>query len=49
MTLHDLLKIATVRGASDLHLKAGSYPMMRVHGSLVVASEQSRLEKADTA
>ena len=49
MTIHDLLKIATVRGASDLHLKAGSYPMMRVHGNLVVASEQSRLETADTA
>ena len=49
MTIHDLLKIATGRGASDLHLKAGSYPMMRVHGNLVVASEQSRLETADTA
>ena len=32
MTIHDFLKIATVRGASDLHLKVGSYPMMRVHG-----------------
>ena len=48
MTIHDFLKIATVRGASDLHLKVGSYPMMRVHGSLVVASEQARLENADT-
>ena len=42
MTIHDFLKIATVRGASDLHLKVGSYPMMRVHGGLAVASEQAR-------
>ena len=35
-TLHvnDLLKIAVERGASDLHLKVGSYPMLRVRGGL---------------
>ena len=48
MTIHDFQNIATVRGASHLHLKVGSYPMMRVHSSLVVASEQARLENADT-
>jgi twitching motility protein PilT len=48
MHLNDLLKIAVASGASDLHLKVGSYPMMRVNGSLVVATEQKRLERADT-
>ena len=32
MHVNDLLKIAVEHGASDLHLKVGSYPMMRVHG-----------------
>jgi twitching motility protein PilT len=48
MHLNDLLKIAVASGASDLHLKVGSYPMMRVNGSLVVATEEKRLERADT-
>jgi twitching motility protein PilT len=46
--LHELLKVAVASGASDLHLKVGSYPMMRVNGVLVVASEAKRLERADT-
>jgi twitching motility protein PilT len=36
------------RGASDLHLKVGSYPMIRLHGTLVPASEEKRLDQADT-
>ena len=32
MHVNDLLKIAVERGASDLHLKVGSFPMMRVRG-----------------
>ena len=48
MHLNDLLKIAVASGASDLHLKVGSYPMMRVNGTLVVASEEKRLDRADT-
>jgi twitching motility protein PilT len=48
MKLDDLLRTATAAGASDLHLKAGSYPMMRVHGTLVPASEERRLERDDT-
>jgi twitching motility protein PilT len=46
--LNELLKVAVASGASDLHLKVGSYPMMRVNGMLVVASEAKRLERADT-
>ncbi len=33
MHVNDLLKIAVDNGASDLHLKVGSYPMMRVRGA----------------
>jgi twitching motility protein PilT len=48
MPINDLLKIAVQSGASDLHLKVGSYPMMRVNGTLMVASEHKRLERTDT-
>jgi twitching motility protein PilT len=47
MQLHDLLKIAVEAGASDLHLKVGTYPMMRVRGALVPATEERRLEHDD--
>jgi len=48
MHINDLLKIAVASGASDLHLKVGSYPVMRINGTLVVASEEKRLERSDT-
>jgi twitching motility protein PilT len=48
MHINDLLKTAVASGASDLHLKVGSYPVMRVNGSLTVASEEKRLDRADT-
>src|SRR5688572_27816771 len=48
MDINELLKIAVASGASDLHLKVGSYPMMRVNGVLVVTSEAKRLDRADT-
>jgi Tfp pilus assembly pilus retraction ATPase PilT len=38
LQLNQLLQTAVASGASDLHLKVGSYPMMRVTGTLVVAS-----------
>ena len=44
MHINDLLATAVEQGASDLHLKVGSYPMMRVDGTLVVATEDQRLE-----
>jgi twitching motility protein PilT len=44
MHVNDLLKIAVDHGASDLHLKVGTYPMMRVRGALVPALEDKRLE-----
>jgi twitching motility protein PilT len=48
MHIDDLLAAAVQSDASDLHLKVGSYPMMRVSGMLVVCSEEKRLEKEDT-
>jgi twitching motility protein PilT len=46
--IDDLLRTAVAHRASDLHLKVGSYPMMRVNGNLMVASEGGRLGRADT-
>ena len=46
MHVNDLLKIAVERGASDLHLKAGSYPMIRLRGELTPLS-QERLDHDD--
>jgi twitching motility protein PilT len=48
MHVNDLLKIAVEHGASDLHLKVGSYPMMRVRGDLVPANGDRRLDHEDT-
>ena len=48
MHIDDLLTVAVQSGASDLHLKVGSYPMMRVSGTLTVCSEDKRLDKSDT-
>ena len=40
MHVNDLLKIAVESGASDLHLKVGSCPMMRVRGTLMPAADK---------
>ncbi|MDD3049716.1 MAG: ATPase, T2SS/T4P/T4SS family, partial [Candidatus Cloacimonetes bacterium] len=34
MTIQDLLRFTSDAGASDLHVSAGSYPMIRVHGQM---------------
>jgi twitching motility protein PilT len=47
MHVNDLLKIAVERGASDLHVKVGGYPMMRVRGTLMPATEDKRLDHED--
>jgi twitching motility protein PilT len=46
MHVNDLLKVSVERGASDMHLKAGGYPMMRVRGQLAPLS-QERLTHED--
>ncbi len=48
MHINDLLKIATERGASDLHLKVGSYPVIRVNGALQPLTELKKLMQEDT-
>src|SRR6478735_12398885 len=47
MHVNDLLTLAVEAGASDLHLKVGSYPMMRVRGQLIPATEEKRLDHED--
>jgi twitching motility protein PilT len=47
MHVNDLLKLAVERGASDLHLKVGSYPMMRVGGLLLPVSTDTKLDHED--
>jgi len=43
MDITDLLTAAVEAEASDLHLKSGNYPMMRVHGELRPIVEDCRL------
>ena len=44
MHVDDLLKLVVEQGASDLHLKVGTYPMMRVAGRLRPVTEEKRLD-----
>ncbi len=48
MHINDLLKSAAEKGASDLHLKVGSYPVIRVDGRLMAMTEHPRLMQEDT-
>jgi twitching motility protein PilT len=48
MNINDLLKIAVDRKASDLHLKVGSHPVIRVDGDLIPLPELKRLMQEDT-
>ncbi len=49
MHLNTLLKMALDRTASDIHLKAGSHPWLRVDGQLLPITEVKRLTGEDTA
>jgi len=48
MNIDDLLKIAVDRKASDLHLKVGNHPILRVNGTLHPLVELKRLMQEDT-
>jgi twitching motility protein PilT len=48
MHVNDLLTTAVEHGASDLHLKAGSLPMMRVAGALTAVPGTKKLSHEDT-
>ena len=43
MNIDDLLRIAMERRASDLHLKVGNYPHLRIDGDLVPLTDQLRV------
>ncbi len=47
MHINDLLKLAVEQGASDLHLKAGSFPTARIHGVLSAVSQEKKLDPND--
>ncbi|MCZ6726810.1 MAG: type IV pilus twitching motility protein PilT [Acidobacteria bacterium] len=49
MNINDLLKIAVEREASDIHLKVGNHPILRISGRLHPLIEISRLMQDDTA
>jgi twitching motility protein PilT len=46
--IDDLLQMAMSFGASDLHLRAGSFPVIRVNGELRPLSGSSRLTQDET-
>jgi twitching motility protein PilT len=46
--IDDILKQANERGASDIHLKVGSNPVIRVEGKLMPMTEHKRLAQEDT-
>jgi twitching motility protein PilT len=48
MNINDLLKIGIERKASDLHLKVGSQPVIRVDGQLLPLQDLKRLMQEDT-
>jgi twitching motility protein PilT len=48
MNIDELLKIAIEKDASDLHLKAGNHPMIRIHGTLTPLSNFPKLTPNDT-
>lgn len=47
LNINDILKISVERRASDLHLKVGSPPVLRIDGKLVPMVEQKRLTQED--
>ncbi|MFI5180295.1 MAG: type IV pilus twitching motility protein PilT [Thermoanaerobaculia bacterium] len=48
MHINDLLKIAVERKSSDLHLKVGAHPILRVDGELIPLVDLKRLMQEDT-
>jgi len=48
MNIDDLLRISVERGASDLHLKVGNHPVLRIDGHLHPLVELKRLMQENT-
>src|SRR5215510_2663335 len=47
-TMHDLLTLLVERGASDLHITSGTFPQIRVHGTLTSLTQFEQLQPQDT-
>lgn len=48
LKIDDLLRVATGQNASDLHLKVGAFPVMRIGGELHPVENAPRLKAEDT-
>lgn len=48
MEINELLKTAIAQGASDLHIKVGSPPILRVNGELMPMTAEKKLLQEDT-
>ena len=48
MEIDSLLRLTVERGASDLHIRAGSPPILRVHGTLAPIKDMSPLSPEET-
>ncbi len=46
--IDDLLRVASSHGASDLHVKVGSFPVMRIAGELHPIADAPRMKPEDT-
>ncbi len=47
MNLDTLLRVMVSKGASDLHLKVGCFPHLRINGELVPLGDQGMLDRED--
>jgi twitching motility protein PilT len=47
MHINDLLKLAIRRNASDLHLKVGNYPVLRINGELILQKDSPMITLED--
>jgi len=47
MEVNELLKSAMAQNASDLHIKVGSLPIMRVNGELVPMASADKVSQED--
>ena len=47
MHIDDLLRVAVERAASDLHLKVGNHPCLRIDGELAFVTEEPRLSSEE--
>ena len=47
METNELLKVAVSEGASDLHIKVGSTPIIRVDGELMPMTSMPKLSQED--